>query len=162
MEIILYKNLSDNVYVEKTLEEISTINGSFREDVNILNPVIVMESVGNVDLLNCNYVYIPELKRYYYVDSISIVRTNIYVFSCHVDVLMSYKDYLLALQGYVERNEKEYNPDLIDNELVFTQQCEITTTELPIFDGCLKFSGYTMTEDENIFVNAFTKTSRED
>ena len=51
------------------------------------------------------------------MNQITFVRNNLYEISCHVDVLESYKDSILNLNCRIERQSKEYNLLLPDNDL---------------------------------------------
>lgn len=158
MEIILYKNTSDANYVDKTLEAVTTIVGDFREEVSVLNPSIMIEDVDGHVLMS-NYLYIPILKRYYFIKNVVVYRTDVYIVNCHVDVLMSYKQDFLNLYGYIERNQYEFNPNIADNELVFTKQYDITHIMCEIPDEqYLTFKGYYLSEDENIFLNVYSRS----
>lgn len=145
MTIELYINTAERHKVDKSadLELIATLDGTLRANTDILNPSITLQlnfepnsilededgeivededgnelnSVeGNKNLLNFNYAYIPEFRRYYFVSDITTTNTGLYIVSLIVDVLYTYKDELLSLEGIVERNEFDYN-ELIDDSL---------------------------------------------
>ena len=69
--------------------------GEFKEDTSIINPVFTVKvassSVTDYDFNNCNYCYIDELKRYYFIKDIVIIAQGTFRIFCHVDVLMSNK-----------------------------------------------------------------------
>lgn len=94
------------------------ITGQFRSSVNIQNPEIVIE--GTAISNDCNYCYIPDFDRYYYIDSITSERNNITILNCRVDVLYTYSTYLLKCYGLIDRAEydKSHNRYIYDNEFV--------------------------------------------
>lgn len=95
MEIILYKTISSPETVSKTLTDGLTVNGALRNSNNVIQPYVEMTA----DVTNYNYAYIPQYKRYYFVTGYRVVRTGLFSVSLSVDVLMTYKDAILELQG---------------------------------------------------------------
>ncbi len=121
--ITLYKNNNNNKVVNKgyKLETYKVLNGTFRDSVNILNPVF---QINNDEVPDCNYCYIADFRRYYYIDTITCVRTGLYEIECSVDVLYTYKDDILKSEQYISRQENEYNELLIDNMVTFDEDYE--------------------------------------
>lgn len=153
MQIVLYRFTGEDILLDKTnhLEELDIIDGAFRDEVSIIDTVIniagveldlVVDSENDyvVDtnkqrqmvilrtrkVLECNYIYIPNLNRYYYVKSKDIVRTNLVRFNCHCDVLMSFKDIVLQQSGIVGRQENKYNPMIYDKNRIKTTAYDIS------------------------------------
>ena len=63
------------------------------EPVDRLNPTIIVDAnTTNVDIKECNYMYIPEFGRYYNVTSIVGAPGKKYYISGHVDVLYTYRE----------------------------------------------------------------------
>lgn len=123
MDIKLYYNSSDNRCITKQLKNEKTINGTLREETSIINPIII---VNNESPIRYNYVYIPEFRRYYYINNVESVRNNIWKLYLQVDPLMSFKGDILALKVVVEKqsllkNGDEYIDDgsLISDNLMF-------------------------------------------
>ena len=143
----LYLNKAENIVVDKTnyLTKIDTITGNFRDNVTLLNPTIVIES-GNYgfvyadyipvidengtnvtikkevsSLPACNYIYIKEFERYYYVENIVIISPSLFELHCSIDILMSYKNGINTLEAFVERNQFTYNPRIIDSKRIIEQ-----------------------------------------
>lgn len=102
MEIQIYKNLSPFNKVVKNLKLIDKLTGSFPYEVDITSPVIKCKSDC---FLQCNYVYIPVLKRYYFVDRVRILNYGYYEANLRIDVLMSYKDLILKSKGHVSKTD---------------------------------------------------------
>ena len=65
MTAILYNNKSDNREVNKNITEIYTIDVTLYMDTNLLKPVFRVKTFNN----NANYIYVPNLGRYYYIDN---------------------------------------------------------------------------------------------
>ena len=121
----LFKNTAENNRVDKTqyLTEVGTIEGVFRDEASVVNFAITIEYPKFIDF---NYVYVPVFNRYYYVTDVTVVRTGLYEISLSIDVLMSYKNGLLNLEAFVNRNEKVSNPLIVDNKRVIEQGYDVT------------------------------------
>lgn len=102
----LYRNISENNDVQKTLEDETSVDGYSRNVVDVLNPVIELKGLK---INSYNYAYIEELQRYYYIENITIAPNGVYTLTMRVDVLMTYRDDILASSGLITKN-KNYNP----------------------------------------------------
>lgn len=100
MTAILYNNVSDNREINKNITEITSIELTLYLDTNILNPVFKVKTFNN----NGNYLYVPTLNRYYYINNYTLSNQCVYL-HCSVDVLMSYKNTILNSEVLVYRNE---------------------------------------------------------
>ena len=114
--INLYKNTAENNRVDKNsyLTQVGEIEGYLRDETSIINPTIVIEYNKVIDF---NYIYISTFNRYYFVNEVQSVRTNLWRLSLSCDVLMTYKDIILNYECYVSRNEYDYNEDIEDKYL---------------------------------------------
>lgn len=108
MNIKLYYNSSDNRCINKTLELEFSIDGTLREETSIISPII---NIKNIEPLRYNYAYIPQFKRYYYINNIESVRNGIWRLYLDVDPLMSFKADILALKVVVNKQSLAVNGD---------------------------------------------------
>lgn len=92
MKIIFYNTSSEKNCMNKSISGGYTLQGSFREECSVSDPVFIIES--DLTFTSYNYVYIPEFSRYYYIVNIVSKRTKLWELHLHVDVLMSFKKYL--------------------------------------------------------------------
>ena len=125
-EIHTYKSSAEQNRVDKTnfLTADMIISGVLREASSLIHPSITFTS----DIIpTFNYVYIPIFNRYYYVTDITSIKNKLWQMSLTVDVLMTYKEALLACTGYIDRNENEYN-GLIPDGMISLQKGEIIET----------------------------------
>ena len=78
MTIKLYKYNGDSRKVKKTLDSVQTIsNATVITSMNIIDPVIILDMDMNFNAISSfNYVYITELKRYYFVKNIEILENG--------------------------------------------------------------------------------------
>ena len=111
MNLTLYKNSSDNRCINKKLKQVLSLSGNLKNESSVMNPTVIIQS----NIIDFNYLYIQEFKRYYYVDNITILRTNLIQVDASVDVLMSNKDVIKYLPCLVERvNDNEKIDEFID------------------------------------------------
>lgn len=87
MQIILYRNESENRVYPKKLTGLATISGTLRaENVNVLEPSITIHANPGT----ANYCYIREFNRYYYITSQTVSPTGLYTINCKTDVLQTW------------------------------------------------------------------------
>lgn len=104
MNIVLYLNASEPNVVAKVITVVATLTGSLREPSSVTNPVIRIE-MGNP--VEANYVHIPDFNRYYYIDDIVSLRTNLWELHLKVDVLMSFASSIKNSLAVVEETSLE-------------------------------------------------------
>lgn len=133
--ITLYSNTASPETVNKSgsLTTIEQITGEFRGSINVLAPVIQIQptttsTVAKI-LKECNYIYIQELGRYYFVTGLSCIANNLIEIEARVDVLYTWKDAILNQTAIVARNEKDPNYSLYldDSALKVYNNPNITT-----------------------------------
>ena len=110
----LYFNKSDKRVVDKTITQVSNnIDIQFIDDSSVVDPVLKMKVTSGI--LNCNYLWLEDLHRYYYVNDWTL--SNGYVIAkCHVDVLMTYKTEIREIKCVVRRNEYYDRCNLYQND----------------------------------------------
>lgn len=111
-----YKNTDEPNKLNKTLTSPTTISVTFKEPVDLVNPVFV---ISNLSLLNVTYNYIQaplssQDTRYYFVTGIKSLANNVWEISCHVDVLMTYNTQIKALSGTLDRSSSNFDTYLSD------------------------------------------------
>lgn len=137
MNITLYENMSDTNVVDKDITQIgAVITGTLRDDCSVINPVIMFEGLTSEQLTKCNYAYIEEFGRYYFINNITF-KNQLYELSMHVDVLMTYKDGIRNNSAVISRQEHSYNLYLQDGVFKTYSQPHIQIAQFP--SG---FSGY--------------------
>lgn len=129
MNIKFYTNLSEKNAITKNITLLDDFTGTLREESSVIDPVITFTSLSNLSA--CNYAYIPEFGRYYFVDNVTCLRNNYYQVSMHVDVLMTYKDQILANSAIIERNEIQYDLKINDGLFKTQQNPRIAQFEFP-------------------------------
>lgn len=124
--ITLFKSTAEVHRVDKTdyLTIFDTIEGTLRESCSISTPIITFE-MEEFPLFN--YVYIAPFNRYYFVTEIVSIRQNLWEMHLDIDLLMTYKEGIKGLSAFIDRNEFDYNEDIIDNKRVLEQGFNIST-----------------------------------
>lgn len=125
MKCILYHNASDARVINKVLIGGLELEGELRDEMAILTPTVRIQSS---DVLDYNYMYIPDLHRYYSVTAINAYRKNVYDIDLAVDVLMSYRGEIMTYSVIVDKqsmpeNGDEYIDDasLVTDNVMFTR-----------------------------------------
>ena len=121
MKIILYKSIADNRLLDKSskITVIDTIDTAhIKDDTSIISPSIILSYKKISTLKKCNYLYIPSMGRYYYVNDIVLKQGGMYELKCHVDVLMTYKGDIKNITTLILRQENVNNPYIEDGQLL--------------------------------------------
>ena len=113
MTIDLYLNNSENNAVLKNITQIISMKGDLRQGTSIINPTIDFQYETTISP-KFNYVYIPDFRRYYFLKNLTSVRNNLWRMDLHVDVLMSFKEEILANTATISRQENLWNMYLND------------------------------------------------
>lgn len=106
MEVQFFYNTSDSRVINKNIIAGGTFEGQARDEVDIMNPVILFDTDG---ILRFNYAYIPEFQRYYEVVNKNSFREGLFEVSFAVDVLMSFRGDILQLNVVVDKQSMAEN-----------------------------------------------------
>jgi hypothetical protein len=129
MEINLYKYTQDPNTVNKTLGNPYTVTGYMNNDLEIDSPTIKLASYD----LEYNYIYIPVLKRYYFIDDVTIDPNGIWHLQLSIDVLMTFKDEIEHAQITITK-QKTNNLDSVGYEKRLTKFKTVEVTNPFDFD----------------------------
>jgi len=117
-------NDGDNV-INKTLTSILEIDIILRKDFNIDKPVIFLTGSDYDTYLSFNYIHIPSLNRYYFIDSIEQVNNRVSKLNCTCDVLETFKSDILNSKAKIYRGIKP--GDYMNGTLELSTKKTITT-----------------------------------
>ena len=159
MTITLYRYMGEREKVDKSSDLIlvATASGQFKAETNVLNPslllslpqegvTLVTDENGNLiadvitydgndsEILNFNYFYIAEFRRYYFLSSLVVSSHNLLIVSGEVDPLYSFKDQILSNDAFIERNEFTYDLMQEDNLLPLKMVWDVTES-VPVMGG---------------------------
>lgn len=133
MRATLYKNHSDERYISKDLASIGTYNNLvFKDDEDLVTPTFKVTDSNFSE--ECNYIYVQELERYYYVRSRRFSRQCIFL-ECQVDVLMSFASDIHDMTGIISRNERLYNLYLNDDKMEMLNYPYYQTLNMKCVEG---------------------------
>lgn len=115
--VVFYKCTADNRVVDKTnyIEQRATKNCDFFNQTGVMHPSILL-SYDSAIVNNCNYFYIAEWGRWYYITGIEVMPGGRMVVTGSEDVLYSNKDEILNLDAYVVRTEDESRSNKLIND----------------------------------------------
>lgn len=135
MTIIFYKTLSKSNEINKVLQNGFTITGNFKTDTDIIKPIIKVLNTTDFNIFEYNYCYISELKRYYFIEDITILADKLFFISLSLDVLYTYKNAILSSVGNISRysqnvqsSKKDTIEDYIENEILLNNPFSETGT----------------------------------
>ena len=127
MRITLYQNSSDKRVLNKSLSELEQHEGEIIEG-SLLHPVIRLKSTS--DAINANYLYCDKTDRYYYITDYEMLRGQIIIIKCSIDVLFTYKEQIKALNATMIRNEHIGINYIPDNNLPLLQDRKFFVADL--------------------------------
>lgn len=111
MKIEFFNNKSKSTKLNKEIDKKGEINCTVKHDCSLMDPVVIIESEN---YLNCNYCYIENFGRYYYITDIVRLVGKRYQYKLHVDVLMSFKNDINNCVAFIERSESAGNEYMQD------------------------------------------------
>lgn len=111
--IDLMNNTEELNKISKNPTLVRSLTGTLRDEADIVDPEILIEFDGT--LVDCNYMYISQLRRYYFITKIDAVRTKLWRITAHCDVLKTYSEAILGTECVVARSESRYNLYLNDS-----------------------------------------------
>ena len=122
MELNLYKCSDGDNVINKTLTEKLTINITLKRDVNITAPQIILMNDNGAFFNKYNYAEIPELGRFYFIDSVTSLNNKMESLALRCDVLETYKADVLASKARFMRGLKtgDYIAANIDYSVIKT------------------------------------------
>lgn len=97
-----------------------------KADSSVLTPTIELDLGQDGNPSEFNYCYIEEFHRYYWVTW--TWRNRLWVGSCKVDSLASWKSYIGSYSGYVSRAASSYDGKIMD--LFYPAKADITETKV--------------------------------
>ncbi len=117
MTISFYKTLSRKEKVVKELEFLSSVQCKFLSDVDIVNPTLVLSDIP----AGANYCFIDSLKRYYFIENITVLNNGRACVNLSCDVLYTYFEEIsestaevVECDSALNLNKSSYDGELTD------------------------------------------------
>ena len=119
MKMNFFINKSDRKKINKSLGgEVEVTTLKFKSPCDILRPVVEVarSSIGD-NWSTFNYAYIEPFHRYYFIDKVTVLNSDLVEYSLTVDPLYTYKRDLLNTSFEVVRSESKFCDYYADPEL---------------------------------------------
>lgn len=158
--IICYKNSAEDIRVSKQDYLTNSTNFpdeipiTFLDDCDIIRPLISLVTDGKS--IDFNYVYLKPLNRYYFIEDVVYKSNNIVELILKIDILMTYKNSIYELYGFIDRNEFEHTTQIIDDKRVVYSGYDVssTTIQTDLFKPRTTESGATV-PPQTLYVTGF-------
>lgn len=119
---------NDKLSLNKHYNLSEPISVRIKGTTTIEKPVFILNT--NNAYINANYVYCPTWGRYYFISAPPTVSEGgTMELHCEEDYLMSFQSGLLELDCLIARNEFDYEPNIVDNEIVVKSKRQIVGEE---------------------------------
>ena len=128
--ISLYVNNSESNKLDKDISLITTLTGKLINETSIIEPSILID-INLISLVRCNYFYISEFDRYYFINDIISINNNIVQITGHVDVLTSFKSEIRLNSAIIQKSENNWNLYLNDGSIHTYQYTNTSTHKFP-------------------------------
>ena len=134
MELNLFTCTAENERVDKTnyISNRFVLNGNLKDASSVIDPVIMIEK-NNPTLYDYNYMYIPEFKRWYYINDIISVKNGLWEIHAHVDVLYTWGADIKRMNGVADKLEDILNANVYydDGSFIMDSRNDIEVKEFP-------------------------------
>lgn len=148
MNVRFYYNFNKRKNSTKRPSSTDTYNDvtvNLKNDTDMNNPVFIITTSGaslaNIEIFT--YAYVSAWSSYFFVDSVRILNTNTYEFTCSIDVLATYRSQIEGKSFYIERcsdgtKNNGYLEDSAVSSSYYIKYDETEETGLPFWDftGC--------------------------
>ena len=128
MILALYKTDDSPNVINKTLSDSLELDINLKKDTDIINPELVLKG----DFRGFNYAHIPDLNRYYFINSVeqlNFILTKLYL---ECDVLETYKADILNSSGSIKRDITDGDYGVVSAESsindITTHKADVTLT----------------------------------
>lgn len=122
MKVNLYRYSGASNIINKELPTPDTKTGFLNDMFDLDNPSFKFTTFS----IDYNYCYIDDLKRYYWIDHVTIDPNGLYIVDMSIDVLMTFKDKILSGTAHITSNA----PDKFNSDQQATPQQEFQTITL--------------------------------
>lgn len=141
MTLYLFKNKSDKKYLNKNLDFIGNLNIKVKDGLNVISPSLTILDFPN----ECNYIFIDELQRYYFVEKVNS-NGRVSNIALTLDWRQTYANEFLSLRAIVLRQEFNYSPYVFDPLLPVRSDKTIYTNNIGVVGtGTNAYKYYLMT-----------------
>ena len=136
-DLKLYFNKSDRMTVNKDKTTLYTLDIKLLENTDVIHPRLYLSTAN--DIRKCNYFYIKDFDRYYYVTKLECEKQR-YILEGEVDVLSSHIDKIKEQSVIVKRSGADDLMNLYLNDPKFVL-LNMPRIQLKSFDNGFKYQG---------------------
>lgn len=104
MTVYLYNVSINPIVLNKNIGTGDQYSCTIKDNLDVLNPVLELDF--NSSTLSKNYMYIPDLGRFYFITSIEIIN-HVIIVRGHVDVLKTYNTQIRSGKCTATRSNKK-------------------------------------------------------
>ena len=126
MTFKMYRYTGERDVINKTLTNEQTVTGYYKDDTEMVNPVLVLDPGYAVS--TANYFLINGMK--YFVNGITFSQQRQLV-QLDLDHLETYKDQILSNYAILDRSSNKFNAYQVDPDIPSINSNEITVTKFP-------------------------------
>lgn len=116
MTLELMNTSADKRYLSKSTSLVKKVTCKIKEGTSIINPTIIIGKMSAKSIRKCNYAYISDFGRYYFINDIIETTANQLEISMHVDVLKTYASQIRSISTLILRQENVFSPYYEDKE----------------------------------------------
>lgn len=128
MELSLYISTDNENVINKEMVLQKKIEIKLKDNVDLISPIIILKDDDSLNIMNCNYCYLNELKRYYFIRDVALMNGNMFKLILECDVIESFKDDILNSQCKYSRTVQD--GDFVD----FSHELDLRKT-IDIYEG---------------------------
>lgn len=141
MQISLFTCTAENNRVDKTdyISNRFVMDGAFRNESSVVDPVILIEK-SNPSEFYYNYMYIPDFKRWYYINDYITVRNNLWELHAHVDVLYTWRASITQMKAVIDKTQNLADANMYMDDGSFVMDSRKYNTVIP-FPNSLSQNG---------------------
>lgn len=133
-----YTNSSESSVIDKQIEYIGEYEIRPTDAVDIERPSFIIRY--SADLIDCNYIYVPEYKRYYYA-WITTKPGNEAIINCVSDPLKSFWDYIKNCDALITRSESVGAPTMYPDNMLPVYPSKKNVTSIVMAHSAAPLSG---------------------
>ena len=126
MTFKMYRYTGERDVINKTLTNEQTVTGYYKDDTELVNPVLVLDPSYAVS--TANYFIINGMR--YFVNGVTFSQQRQLV-QLDIDHLETYKDQILNNNAILDRSSNKFNAYQVDPDIPSINSNEITVTKFP-------------------------------
>ena len=116
MTLELMNTSADKRYLSKSTSLVKKVTCKIKDGTSIINPIVIIGKMSASSIRKCNYAYISDFGRYYFINDIIETTGSQLEISMHVDVLKTYASQIRSISTLILRQENVYSPYYEDKE----------------------------------------------